>query len=83
MSLSLVVALGNPGRDYAATRHNLGWVVVDALATKHGLAWKTAPTFTAELARWDLGGGRTRWLVKPLTFMNDSGRAAGAIARFY
>jgi PTH1 family peptidyl-tRNA hydrolase len=83
MSLSLVVALGNPGRDYAATRHNLGWIVVDALAAKLGLAWKTAPPFTAELARWDLGAGRTRWLVKPLTFMNDSGRAAGALARFY
>jgi PTH1 family peptidyl-tRNA hydrolase len=83
MFLSLVAGLGNPGRDYEATRHNLGWVVLDALAKKHGLAWKHAPQFDAEVARWDLGAGRTRWLVKPLTFMNDSGRAVGALARFY
>jgi PTH1 family peptidyl-tRNA hydrolase len=83
MFLSLVAGLGNPGRDYEATRHNLGWVVLDALAKKHGLAWKHAPQFDAEVARWDLGAGRTRWLVKPLTFMNESGRAVGAFARFH
>ncbi len=83
MFLSLVAGLGNPGRDYEATRHNLGWVVLDALAKKHGLAWKHAPQFDAEFARWDLGAGRTRWLVKPLTFMNESGRAVGAFARFH
>ena len=83
MFLSLVAGLGNPGRDYESSRHNLGWVVLDALAKKHGLAWKHAPQFDAEIARWDLGAGRTRWLVKPLTFMNDSGRAVGAVARFY
>jgi peptidyl-tRNA hydrolase, PTH1 family len=83
MFLSLVAGLGNPGRDYEATRHNLGWVVVDGLARQHGLAWKHAPQFNAEVARWDVGAGRTRWLVKPLTFMNDSGRAIAAMARFY
>jgi PTH1 family peptidyl-tRNA hydrolase len=83
MFLSLVAGLGNPGREYEHTRHNLGWVVLDALAQKHGLAWKQTPEFDAAIARWDLGAGRTRWLVKPLTFMNDSGRAVGAIARFY
>ena len=40
MSISLVAGLGNPGRDYEKTRHNLGWVVLDALAAKHGLAWR-------------------------------------------
>lgn len=83
MSLSLVAGLGNPGREYESTRHNLGWVVLEALAKKHGLVWKQAPQFDATVARWDLPGGRTRWLAKPLTFMNDSGRAIGAIARFY
>lgn len=83
MFLSLVAGLGNPGRDYESSRHNLGWVVLDALAKKHGLAWKHAPQFDAEIARWDLGAGRTRWLVKPLTFMNGSGRAVAAVARFY
>src|SRR5437879_5244771 len=83
MFLSLVAGLGNPGREYESTRHNLGWVVLDVLAKNHGLTWKQAPQFDAAVARWDLPGGRTRWLVKPLTFMNDSGRAVGAVARFY
>jgi peptidyl-tRNA hydrolase, PTH1 family len=83
MFLSLVAGLGNPGRAYQGTRHNVGWVVVDALAKKHGLTWKQALQFEAEVARWDLGGGRTRWLLKPLTFMNASGKAVGALARFY
>jgi peptidyl-tRNA hydrolase, PTH1 family len=83
MFFSLVAGLGNPGRDYASTRHNLGWVVLDALAAKHKLAWKTSAQFDAELARWELSGGRTRWLLKPLTFMNGSGRSVAACARFY
>ena len=83
MSISLVAGLGNPGRDYEKSRHNLGWVVLDALAAKHGLAWKPSARFEAELARWDFAPGRTRWLAKPLTFMNDSGRAVAALARFH
>ncbi|HEX2853997.1 MAG TPA: aminoacyl-tRNA hydrolase [Opitutaceae bacterium] len=83
MSISLVAGLGNPGREYALTRHNLGWVVLEAFAAKHGLVWKTDPRFEAEVARWDFSPGRTRWLIKPLTFMNDSGRSVAAIARFY
>jgi PTH1 family peptidyl-tRNA hydrolase len=83
MFLSLVAGLGNPGRDYEHTRHNLGWVVLDALAKKHRLAWKHVTRFEAEVARWDVPGAGTRWLVKPLTFMNESGRAVGALARFY
>jgi len=83
MSLSLVAGLGNPGRDYEATRHNLGWVVLDAFAKKHGLAWKRAAQFEAEVARWDFSPGHTRWLVKPLTFMNGSGKPVAAIARYY
>jgi len=83
MFLSLVAGLGNPGRDYEGTRHNLGWVVLDALAAKHGLAWKAAPQFEAHIARWEVGTGRTRWLVKPLTYMNESGRSVAALARYY
>jgi PTH1 family peptidyl-tRNA hydrolase len=83
MSISLVAGLGNPGREYEATRHNFGWVVLDAFAKKHGLAWKRAAQFEAEVARWDFAPGNTRWLVKPLTFMNESGRSIAAIARFY
>jgi len=83
MSISLVVGLGNPGRLYEQTRHNLGWVVVDALAAKHGLAWKSAPQFKVELARWDHAAGRTLWLAKPQSFMNESGSPVGALARFH
>jgi PTH1 family peptidyl-tRNA hydrolase len=83
MSISLVAGLGNPGRKYESTRHNLGWVVLDALAAKHGLAWRASSRFEAEIARWDYAPGCTRWLAKPLTFMNDSGRAVAALARFH
>lgn len=83
MSISLVAGLGNPGRAYADTRHNLGWVVLDALARKHRLAWKDSAQFDAAIARWDHAPGHTRWLLKPLTFMNESGRAVAAVARFY
>jgi len=82
MSITLVAALGNPGRDYEKTRHNLAWVVIDAFAKKLGLTWKTSPQFEAEIARWD-NPGRTCYFAKPLTFMNDSGRAVAALARFY
>src|SRR5215217_3354397 len=83
MFLSLVAGLGNPGRDYEHTRHNLGWVVLDSLARKHKLSWKPDRQFDAELARWDLGDGRTRWLMKPLTFMNNSGKSIGAVLRYH
>jgi PTH1 family peptidyl-tRNA hydrolase len=82
MSITLVAGLGNPGRTYAKTRHNLGWVVIDAFAKKHGLAWRDEPSFEAALSRWDSPSG-ARWLAKPLTFMNDSGFAVAAIARFH
>jgi PTH1 family peptidyl-tRNA hydrolase len=82
MSPSLVAGPGNPGRSYARSRHNLGWVIVDALARKHGLAWRREPAFEAEVARWDLSAGVTRWLVKPQTFMNESGRSVGSFARY-
>jgi peptidyl-tRNA hydrolase, PTH1 family len=83
MSISLVAGLGNPGRDYELTRHNLGWVAIDAYASKHGLSWKGAPQFDSMVARRDLGAGRTLWLVKPQTFMNESGRAVAALARYH
>jgi len=83
MSITLVAALGNPGRDYEKTRHNLGWIVVDAFVRKRGLAWKTQPQFQAEVARWDAAPGRTCHFAKPQTFMNDSGTSVGALARFY
>jgi len=82
MSISLVAGLGNPGREYEASRHNVGWVVLDAFAKKQGLTWKLVGQFEAEVARWDTPG-RTRWLIKPLTFMNASGTSVRAFSRFF
>jgi PTH1 family peptidyl-tRNA hydrolase len=83
MSISLVAGLGNPGREYELSRHNLGWVAVEAYASKHGLAWRSAPDFEAMTARRDLGPGRALWLMKPQTYMNESGRAVAALARYH
>ncbi len=83
MSISLVAGLGNPGREYAETRHNLGWMAIEAFAAKRGLTWKAAPQFDAQVARWDRPGKSPCYLVKPQTFMNDSGTSVGALARYY
>jgi PTH1 family peptidyl-tRNA hydrolase len=83
MSILIVAGLGNPGRDYADTRHNYGWILLDAFALKQGLAWRSQPRFEAEVARWDRSASRTLWLVKPQTFMNDSGRSLGAFLHFH
>ncbi len=83
MSISLVAGLGNPGREYANTRHNVGWRVLDAFAARCGLVWKVQSHFEAEIARWDRSPGHTYYLVKPLTYMNESGRALRTVATFY
>jgi PTH1 family peptidyl-tRNA hydrolase len=83
MSVTLIAGLGNPGREYAATRHNLGFTVVEALAAAEGLKWKHDSRFEAETARWDVRPGLTRLLVKPVTFMNDSGRALRGLLDFH
>jgi PTH1 family peptidyl-tRNA hydrolase len=76
----LVVGLGNPGRDYAGHRHNVGWMVVDELARRHDGSWKSK--FSGRIAEVRVDGHRVG-LLKPETFMNDSGRSVGAAARFY
>lgn len=83
MSLLLVAGLGNPGRDYENTRHNLGFAVVSALARKQGVSWKHQAAFEAETARWDRAAGHTVVLAKPLTYMNDSGRSLRKLADYY
>jgi len=82
MSILLVAGLGNPGREYELSRHNLGWHVLDAYASRHGLTWEKEPGFESVVARKDLGPGRALWFVKPQTFMNESGRAVAALARY-
>ena len=76
----LVVGLGNPGREYARNRHNVGHLVVDELARRHGGSWKSK--FSGQIAEIRLDGHKVA-LLKPETFMNESGRAVGAAARFY
>ena len=83
MSVTLIAGLGNPGREYAATRHNLGYAVIDALAAAEGLKWKKDSRFESEIARWDVRPGVTRLLVKPQTFMNESGRALRLLLDFH
>ena len=80
--ISLVVGLGNPGSQYEKTRHNAGFWVVDRWADLLKTRFQTEKTFFGELAkaRWD---GQQIWLLKPTTFMNRSGQAVGAVARFY
>jgi PTH1 family peptidyl-tRNA hydrolase len=76
----LVAGLGNPGREYAATRHNIGWLVADELAARHGGAWRSK--FSGLLAEVRLADRRLA-LLKPETYMNESGRSIGAAARFF
>ena len=76
----LVAGLGNPGREYAQTRHNVGWMVVDELARRHRGSWRSK--FAGQLAEVRVDDLRLA-LVKPETFMNESGRSIGAAARFF
>jgi PTH1 family peptidyl-tRNA hydrolase len=76
----LVAGLGNPGREYADTRHNIGFMVADELARRHGGSWRGK--FSAELAELRLDGRRLA-LLKPQTYMNESGRSVGAAVRFF
>jgi PTH1 family peptidyl-tRNA hydrolase len=83
MSVTLIAGLGNPGREYAGTRHNLGFTVVEALAAAEGLRWEKDSHFQAEIARWDVRNRVTRLLVKPQTFMNDSGPVLRTLLDFH
>ena len=76
----LVVGLGNPGREYERTRHNAGWLVLDELARRHGGSWRSK--FSGSLAEMRLGDAKLA-LLKPETYMNESGRSVGAAARFF
>ena len=76
----LVVGLGNPGREYARNRHNVGQLVVDELARRHGGSWRGK--FSGQVAEVRIDGHKVA-LLKPETYMNDSGRAVQAAARFF
>lgn len=77
----LLVGLGNPGPSYAGNRHNVGFVALDEIVRRHGFTpWRRR--FQGEVAEGQLGGVKTLAL-KPLTYMNESGRAVGEACRFY
>jgi PTH1 family peptidyl-tRNA hydrolase len=79
--MRLVVGLGNPGREYEATRHNAGFWWVDNLAHSLGVTLKTESRFHGKLAR--VRSEDDCWLLEPMTFMNRSGQAVGALTGFY
>ena len=76
----LVVGLGNPGREHANTRHNVGWMVVDELSRRHGGSFRSK--FSGQLAELRIDDARVA-LLKPETFMNVSGRSVQPAARFF
>jgi PTH1 family peptidyl-tRNA hydrolase len=78
----LVVGLGNPGPNYAKTRHNVGFMVADVLAGRIGSAFKVHKRSGADIATGRLAG-RSVVLAKPRTYMNESGRHVGPLANFY
>ncbi len=77
----LVVGLGNPGPAYAGNRHNIGFMAAEAIARRHGFAAFRA-RFQGEIAEGTVAG-RSILVLKPMTYMNESGRSVGAAARFY
>ena len=80
--IKLFVGLGNPGSDYEATRHNAGFWWVDALARELKVPMSLDKNYHGQVARTAIDG-HTVWLLKPLTFMNLSGKSVAALARFF
>lgn len=77
---ALIVGLGNPGRQYSRTRHNIGFMVVDRIAERTGASWRGK--YDGRFTETKLGDARVA-LLEPETFMNLSGRSVSAAARFY
>ncbi|MBL8879485.1 MAG: aminoacyl-tRNA hydrolase [Phycisphaerales bacterium] len=81
--MKLIAGLGNPGPRYADSRHNIGFIVVDALARRHKISeWRFDRDFQGQIAEWPDRGERV-YLLKPLTYMNLSGVSVQAVLRFY
>ena len=80
--IKLFVGLGNPGPEYEATRHNAGFWWIDALSRELNAPLSFDKNYFGQVARTTLNG-QTVWLLKPLTFMNLSGKSVAALARFF
>jgi PTH1 family peptidyl-tRNA hydrolase len=78
----LIAGLGNPGREYAQTRHNAGFLLVQELARSWGVEWRELSRFHALVADAKHDAQRI-WLAQPLTYMNVSGKSVGALVRYY
>jgi peptidyl-tRNA hydrolase, PTH1 family len=80
--IKLIVGLGNPGQQYEKTRHNAGFLFLDALASELGCSWSNESRFQGLFAEGSVVNGKVM-LLKPHTFMNRSGQSVGKIARYY
>jgi PTH1 family peptidyl-tRNA hydrolase len=80
--MKVVVGLGNPGAKYRGTRHNIGFAVVDEIARRAGIVFESSPV-DGLIAKWRRADGEAALLVKPLTFMNESGQAVGELVRYF
>ncbi|MDE5715022.1 MAG: aminoacyl-tRNA hydrolase [Anaeroplasmataceae bacterium] len=80
--MKLIVGLGNPGKDYERTRHNVGFMALDGFAQKHSIEFKLEPKFKGMLATINLNGNKAL-LLKPMTYMNLSGESVKAVMSFY
>jgi len=80
--MKLVVGLGNPGEKYEETRHNVGFIIVDKFANKQGVSFRHEKVFEADVADFFIGTEKI-FLVKPTTFMNNSGKAIAALLTYY
>jgi PTH1 family peptidyl-tRNA hydrolase len=81
-ALKIIIGLGNPGAEYARTRHNAGFWLVDELARRHGGTFRSEAKHQAQLARVRMAGDEI-WLMKPMTFMNRSGGPVSSVMGFY
>src|SRR5258705_10457571 len=81
--MRLIVGLGNPGREYRDTRHNVGFMVAGGVAKRHGLTLAMAPSQVPDAMIAKKFGADPLLVAKPLTFMNRSGDAVAALARYY
>jgi peptidyl-tRNA hydrolase, PTH1 family len=81
--VKLIVGLGNPGREYRDTRHNVGFMVADEIARRHGIEWKEGPSQIAEVLIGKRFGPDPLMLAKPLTYMNLSGDAVAGLSRYF
>jgi len=81
--MKLIVGLGNPGREYRETRHNVGFMVVEEIARRHGIDWAPGPSQIAETLIGKRFGDEPLMVAKPLTYMNNSGDAVAGLVRYF